>query len=459
MGQWVRRLIQLIAFGGLSACMQYDFRVVIPESTKEVKKVFAAATPTPVDILFVVDNSGSMADEQENLARNFNTFISELTSGKGNDYRIGIVTTDLDSNDAAHGQVERAGLVGTTFSTQSPFHLQTFDSITRCTWTDIPHGCFRGDDPAKRVIPSTSPPAEQIETFKSNVRVGSCGSGREQGLEGMKRGLSNTSPGLCNEGFLRDGANLVVVIVSDEEDATPNPPPVREYVDFLVALKGSASKVRVAAIVGSVNGSAQNCSTTVASCGGICASRPPEGSGNACSGGMSNCPSGESCQMGRCQNEDLRDWASCNWCSFYNAPDCCSAISGSRYVDFALAVERAVNAADPSIAVTQCRGTGTTRVACLIDSICQAEFAETLRRIARDLIVDSTYALNPVAKYPPGVVVEVNHRRLQICSTEGQTDCDYTVAPDGTSVTINRNPPGPEDEVEIYFVIEESDAG
>ena len=41
----------------------------------------------------------------------------------------------------------------------------------------------------------------------------------------------------------------------------------------------------------------------------------------------------------------------------------------------------------------------------------------------------------------------------------GQTDCDYTVTADGTSVTINRNPPGPEDEVEIYFVIEESDAG
>jgi hypothetical protein len=167
MGQWVRRLIQLIAFGGLSACMQYDFRVVIPESTKEVKKVFAAATPTPVDILFVVDNSGSMADEQENLARNFNTFISELTSGKGNDYRIGIVTTDLDSNDAAHGQVERAGLVGTTFSTQSPFHLQTFDSITRCTWTDIPHAAFAATRPL--VIRPRRPP-NRSETFEQRPR-------------------------------------------------------------------------------------------------------------------------------------------------------------------------------------------------------------------------------------------------------------------------------------------------
>lgn len=59
MGQWVRRLIQLITFGGLSACMQYDFRVVIPESTKEVKKVYAAATPTPVDARATTTASGS----------------------------------------------------------------------------------------------------------------------------------------------------------------------------------------------------------------------------------------------------------------------------------------------------------------------------------------------------------------------------------------------------------------
>ena len=53
--------------------------------------------PTPTDILFVVDNSGSMADEQENLAQNFDQFIQQI-AGAG-DYRIAVVTTDLRLNE------------------------------------------------------------------------------------------------------------------------------------------------------------------------------------------------------------------------------------------------------------------------------------------------------------------------------------------------------------------------
>jgi hypothetical protein len=78
-----------------SGCLDYQFRVVKPESTKEVKRAVAAAKPTPVDILFVVDNSGSMADEQMNLARNFDKFINVLTQGAGNDYQIAVVSTDV----------------------------------------------------------------------------------------------------------------------------------------------------------------------------------------------------------------------------------------------------------------------------------------------------------------------------------------------------------------------------
>ena len=48
-----------------------------------------------VDIVFVVDNSGSMSEEQANLARNFPVFMDELTALQGGDFHIAAVSTDL----------------------------------------------------------------------------------------------------------------------------------------------------------------------------------------------------------------------------------------------------------------------------------------------------------------------------------------------------------------------------
>jgi hypothetical protein len=48
-----------------------------------------------IDILFVVDNSGSMAQEQANLATNFPQFISVIEAS-GLDYRVAITTTGMD---------------------------------------------------------------------------------------------------------------------------------------------------------------------------------------------------------------------------------------------------------------------------------------------------------------------------------------------------------------------------
>ena len=50
-----------------------------------------------VDILWVVDDSGSMRDEQEDLARNFDVFIKDFLEQKI-DFQMGITTTDARNN-------------------------------------------------------------------------------------------------------------------------------------------------------------------------------------------------------------------------------------------------------------------------------------------------------------------------------------------------------------------------
>src|SRR5690606_38862098 len=49
-------------------------------------------------LLFVIDNSGSMADEQLNLIASFPGFIDgiERTLGPQTSYHVGVVTTDLN---------------------------------------------------------------------------------------------------------------------------------------------------------------------------------------------------------------------------------------------------------------------------------------------------------------------------------------------------------------------------
>ena len=62
--------------------------------------------PPKLDILFVIDNSNSMREEQEAVARELTGFIDELKKGGGvpSDFNIGVVTTSVYLNGRVGGQ-------------------------------------------------------------------------------------------------------------------------------------------------------------------------------------------------------------------------------------------------------------------------------------------------------------------------------------------------------------------
>ena len=443
----------LLASIALTGCQDYLFEQKFPEKVKEAQIITPAGEPTPADILFVVDNSGSMADEQEILAANFDAFINQI-AGAGN-YQIGIVTTDLDSQ---NGELE--GLAISTFSPNFPNHLTGFDA-GMCRQVNIGHGCFRGADPAKRIISSERmAKEEQIAVFRDTVKVGSCGHGSEKGLDATIRALEQSRNGGCNEGFLRGDANLVVIILSDENDA--GQAPVEQFVNDIAQFKPYAS-LRVAMIVSSVNGEGVNCRIpNTNQCGSLCNRRNefPPGSGNACGQG-NPCQSGEYCKVaqgqttGICENEVLRNWNDCDWCSFYNTEDCCSARDGDRYVDAARRIEGRVNASNPLIPISGCRAEPGTRAACFVDSICQDNFSETLTRIARELVLTNEFNLDPPAINPSGVVVKVKGGRFGAEGITLQYGVDFTVSADGRVLSImGEKTPQEGETVEIFFVIE-----
>lgn len=458
------RLAGLVLMVSAAACQSYVFDPVVSEKVKQARVVLAAATPVPADIMFVVDNSGSMDNKQDNLRRNFSAFINQI-AGAGGDYQIAVVTTDLDFRGG-----ERGGVLVQSFAQMPPYNLLS-RSDTMCRSVSIDHGCFRGDDAAKRIIRSSVlSKDEQITTFQANAQVGSCGSGIEQGLGAMREALRKTGPGGCNQGFLRDGANLVVIVLSDEDDTDDTP--LQQYVNDIRQFK-DYSKVRFAMITASVDGTANDCSIAQGgTCGrSVCANKPPEGSGARCTtdgmcpGPSPQYPQGQACDGGRCQNRALLNWddAFCGWCSLFEAPDCCTALrlnnprkgEGGRYVSFAQMMEARTVQDVPSIPVSRCRAAPGTPAACLVDTICQDNYSTTLSRIARELVISNQYNLSPPTTYAPGVKVRVKGGRFGDAGTELVYGRDFQVSPDGSSLTISAMDKTPREgeTIEILYIL------
>ena len=186
--------------------------------------VFNQLTDNKIDILWVVDDSGSMSEEQNLLAQNFSSFIS-FADSLGVDYQVGVTTTE--PNDPATAGV----LWGCT----------GFNKIIRASDSNR----LQAFQCAANV---TNPP-------NGNARPNPGGSDeQEAGLQAARLALDVPNVTGANAGFLRQDARLAVIMVSDEEDQSDGS--VNLYIDFFRNLKGfrNPQLVSVSAIAGDVPG-------------------------------------------------------------------------------------------------------------------------------------------------------------------------------------------------------------
>ena len=149
-----------------------------------------------VDILFVVDNSGSMSGNQTNLKNNFESFMNAFNSA-GVSYQIAIITTDSPN--------------------------------------------FVGD-----IITNATP--DPVSEFNNQIdSVGTRGSVNEAGLwSAWKSTTVGDASSSSTKGFLRTASRLVVVYVSDEKDHSVTKEPTMvpyDYVNSLLGLKASSDLV------------------------------------------------------------------------------------------------------------------------------------------------------------------------------------------------------------------------
>ena len=424
------RFAFLLAVTALTACQGKTKELCAPPLHETTAPVSVAR---PTDILFVVDNSRSMEEEQEELGRSFSRFIDAI-AGSGS-YRIAVVTTDQSYDFDDPG--EMGGLSRIIHDPRYPHGIIDIDD-TRCAPVRprIEHGCFRGRANERIVDSETSGRAAQIERFGRNVRVGTCGAGAEQAFASMSSALAQLDG--CNRGFRRDDANLVIIFVSDEDDRSPGP--VEQYVDDLEA-RFDITRVRIATVVGTLDGAPSYCvNGRTDECGHYCAEVELPGSHRPCRfDGTLECPFEEECQPRgpgaepRCVVPEGRPANSCATCSFYATDTCCSAEPGTRYLAFAKEVERRAALLDHDVAASGCRGDLPGRPACITETICQSDFGESLARIARDLVATTVYDLSPPAPDRRRIRVVVQgaagERVLEI-------DEEYVLAEDGSTVSL-----------------------
>lgn len=133
--------------------------------------VFAVEDAPPVDVLFAVDQSASMDDDAVSLAENFAAFVAAVEA-ETEGWQAGIATYD--------------------------------------------DGCFNGGvlSAATNDLAGTVAVATSLGDDRDIVDD-------EALFQIVDRALDQTGSGDCNEGFLRAGALLHVVVVSDEPERSP----------------------------------------------------------------------------------------------------------------------------------------------------------------------------------------------------------------------------------------------
>ncbi len=151
-----------------------------------------------VDVLVVIDNSGSMNYEQLSMSKRFGSFIDKL---KGLDWQVGIVTTDMDKDtELRDGRLVK-------FNSLNKYLISSSDDLTA----------------AKSAF------AAAIQ------RPANEGSGLEQGIKATYRALERSSSSATlsvtvsgdtttyknnNIGLIREGASLAVIVVTDADETS-----------------------------------------------------------------------------------------------------------------------------------------------------------------------------------------------------------------------------------------------
>ncbi|MEL6544179.1 MAG: vWA domain-containing protein [Myxococcota bacterium] len=234
--------------GTVLGCQDYPFELREPSRVNATEITEVVAQLTPADILFVIDNSGSMDEEITELQNNIALFLDTLTLSDI-DFQIGIITTDMECNVPSNDCDQAVPTTSVACCQQlsvNPGGLceerdQDVDGVVDVSTCD--GGRLRSGNASgtgRRVFPR--PDASERDAWIAEVnqaidlaRNNLNGSTMEAGLSAVVEAVACavgdpecSDPAIAdlNSGFVREGADLVVIFVTDEDDCSVTDPAV-----------------------------------------------------------------------------------------------------------------------------------------------------------------------------------------------------------------------------------------
>ncbi|MBX2987311.1 MAG: hypothetical protein KF802_05375 [Bdellovibrionaceae bacterium] len=166
---------------GNTSSRSVSWKVV--NSTRHLTQSIRVNNYKKVDILIVIDNSGSMEYEQKNMAKRTGNLLSVI---RGLDYQIAVTTTDPTKNGVG-GDGKLLTINGTN---------------------------------GRTILDSSTPEATAQSQLSSTLQRPETGSGSEQPIRQAYRLIERYN---ANEsqarGFFREGAQFAVLVISDEDES------------------------------------------------------------------------------------------------------------------------------------------------------------------------------------------------------------------------------------------------
>ncbi len=162
------------------------------------------------DVLFVIDDSGSMSIHQENLAKHIQLLAGQALN-VSNDFHIAVTNTFFGNSSQTFGKKKKEG--------------QLFGDV--------------------RVIDPSTP--NLVSAIQKNLLLGVDGSAEESIFRPVMTALSPEMITGENKDFYRQEASLSVVFLTDAREQSDVK--AWAFADYLVDLKGDSSKVNMQAIM------------------------------------------------------------------------------------------------------------------------------------------------------------------------------------------------------------------
>lgn len=207
-------LLGLATLSLLAGCPDRTISEVNPQQGRVEFKDIPVTVNRDIDILFIIDDSPSMLDKQNNLKANFPNFINVLNTIEGGlpNVHLGVVSSDLGTkgaDDATAGPGIGSG-PGACSGNGKNGNLLT-------NGTTLVSGNFISDTKNNDGTRTKNYDGTLEGAFSAIASIGALGCGFEQHLEAAKRAVNNNP---SNPGFVRQNAYLAMIFIQDEDDCS-----------------------------------------------------------------------------------------------------------------------------------------------------------------------------------------------------------------------------------------------